>query len=71
MLLAREGGGTTALGIVNMFTGLASAAGSVIVSVAAVLYGVLAAAGILTCLYFRRDRHIWQLDQDADLTKIR
>lgn len=31
---------------------------------AAMLYGVLAFVGIFTCLYFRRDKHIWDLERE-------
>lgn len=34
---------------------------------AAMLYGVLAFAGIFTCLYFRRDKHIWALEHKTSL----
>lgn len=46
-------------------------AGSLLVSLfgsgkgagAAMLYSVLAFAGMFVCLYFRRDKHIWELER--------
>ena len=32
---------------------------------AALLYFVLAFAGILTCLYFQRSRHMWELEKSS------
>lgn len=33
---------------------------------AAVLFFILAVMGIVTCLYFRHDKHIWQLESKSD-----
>ncbi len=100
MLLSREGGGASALGIVNASTGIALLFGSLIASMlptpksrvrmicntlllsmstenfilafgrsvpvwcigAVLLFFVIAVPGILTCLIFRKDKSIWQLE---------
>lgn len=36
---------------------------------AALLYLVLAAVGVLTCLLFRRDRHLWALEENSSETR--
>lgn len=71
MMLSRNGGSAKVLGIANAVIGITMLAGSILVKLfgsgkgsgAAFLFCVIAFAGTGVCLYFRHDRHLWELEK--------
>ena len=75
MMLSRPNAGKLAMGVVNAVIGVTSLTGSLLAgcfgtgkgSGAAFFFAVLWLMGIGVCLLFRKDRHIWQLDERGNM----
>ena len=75
MMLSRPNAGKLAMGVVNAVIGVTSLAGCLLEgcfgtgkgSGAAFFFAVLWLMGIGVCLLFRKDRHIWQLDERGNM----
>ena len=75
MMLSRPNAGKLAMGVVNAVIGVTSLAGGLLEgcfgtgkgSGAAFFFAVLWLMGIGVCLLFRKDRHIWQLDERGNM----